>query len=93
MNYHGYGRGNSGRSDYGGSSNNQQCYGRDNSSIRTDQVMPPSVLPAQRRSQRGRKAPLWMKDYVATAHFKDLTSKPLYAIDQYLGYDHISDHY
>jgi len=46
-----------------------------------------SEPPIQRKSQRTTTTPLWMKDYVTHVQNAPSTSKPLYSIDQYLGYD------
>uniref|UniRef100_A0A3Q7FZR3 Reverse transcriptase Ty1/copia-type domain-containing protein n=1 Tax=Solanum lycopersicum TaxID=4081 RepID=A0A3Q7FZR3_SOLLC len=57
---------------------------------------PTEIVPAQdtcsiRRSQRSTKAPLWLQDYVASAHLQ--SNKPLYSIDKYIGYDNLSSSY
>ena len=45
-------------------------------------------ITEQRRSTRNSKAPLWTKDYVATAKLKS-GDKPAYSIDKYVAYDHL----
>ncbi|KAH0669720.1 hypothetical protein KY285_023878 [Solanum tuberosum] len=44
------------------------------------------IVPTQRKSQRTTQ--LWLQDYVASAHLS--LTKPLYSIDWYIGYDHLS---
>uniref|UniRef100_A0A3Q7JAK1 Reverse transcriptase Ty1/copia-type domain-containing protein n=1 Tax=Solanum lycopersicum TaxID=4081 RepID=A0A3Q7JAK1_SOLLC len=49
-------------------------------------------ITEQRRSTRNSKAPLWMKDYVATAKLKS-GDKPAYSVDKYVAYDHLHTSY
>ncbi|KAH0664566.1 hypothetical protein KY284_029497 [Solanum tuberosum] len=54
-------------------------------------VVPVLEVPAQRKSHRSSKALLWLQDYVAFVQLSPI--KPLYSIDQYIGYDHLSSSY
>ena len=60
--------------------------------IPTDLISQPSEstpsVPLIGRSQRSSKPPLWLQDYVASAQLT--STRPLYSIDQYIGYDQFS---
>lgn len=56
-------------------------------------IAPPVLDTPRRRSERVRKPPIGLKNFVRTDKGKDATNSCLYSISEVLGYDSLSPYY